>query len=504
MSEIGVRPSRRAYRVGEYELESDPEGEGPGWQDFIGKHQSITGDYVRARRYLVAAAIRDDEQRWLRRAAEREYRVLCALRHPSILQAKQFVDHELGPTLLFEWRDGTRRLDLFIAESGSRLAIGSKLDILRRLADALRYAHRKNVVHRALSPKCVLIENPEAVIERGADPELRVAGWQVALRLESIDSASTYTRHIEEFTEASDRIYLAPELRRDPERARGASVDVFSLGALSFLVLAGRPPAASDRELDRLLRERGALDLAAVVDGVGTSLRDLVLYSTSADPSSRFETADEFLEQLGDVEEELTAPPSEDFIDPLEAKQGNVLKAPELLRTPYEAGFRVETVLGRGSTAIALAVRRLDGEGRANGSGNGNGKRNGNGKGNEGGNGNESSDASPPPSGKSSAGQPLVLKVALDESRSDALRGEADALRLLRHDCIVGLVDELVLCQRTALLLEHAGDSTLRDLLRAERSLSLDYLHRYGEELLRAVLHLEEKGVPHRDIKPDN
>src|SRR5690606_21841378 len=294
------------------------------------------------------------------------------------------------------------------------------------------------------------------------------------------------------------------ELRRDPERARGASVDVFSLGALSFLVLAGRPPAASDRELDRLLRERGALDLAAVVDGVGTSLRDLVLYSTSADPSSRFETADEFLEQLGDVEEELTAPRSEDFIDPLEAKQGNVLKAPELLRTPYEAGFRVETVLGRGSTAIALAVRRLDGEGRANGSGNGNGKRNGNGKGNEGGNGNESSDASPPPSGKSSAGQPLVLKVALDESRSDALRGEAVALRLLRHDCIVGLVDELVLCQRTALLLEHAGDSTLRDLLRAERSLSLDYLHRYGEELLRAVLHLEEKGVPHRDIKPDN
>ena len=32
----------------------------------------------------------------------------------------------------------------------------------------------------------------------------------------------------------------------------------------------------------------------------------------------------------------------------------------------------------------------------------------------------------------------------------------------------------------------------------------LDLLQRFGEDLLSAVNYLEEQGIPHRDIKPDN
>src|SRR5690606_88361 len=45
---------------------------------------------------------------------------------------------------------------------------------------------------------------------------------------------------------------------------------------------------------------------------------------------------------------------------------------------------------------------------------------------------------------------------------------------------------------------------TLRHRLRKEGRLHVDYLQRFGEDLLGVVNHLEEQGVPHRDIKPDN
>ena len=45
---------------------------------------------------------------------------------------------------------------------------------------------------------------------------------------------------------------------------------------------------------------------------------------------------------------------------------------------------------------------------------------------------------------------------------------------------------------------------TLGYRLRKEGRLHVDLLQRFGEDLLDVVRHLEEQGIPHRDIKPDN
>jgi hypothetical protein len=54
------------------------------------------------------------------------------------------------------------------------------------------------------------------------------------------------------------------------------------------------------------------------------------------------------------------------------------------------------------------------------------------------------------------------------------------------------------------LLLDKAGDKTLRKRLSDEGRLSLDLLQRFGEDLLEAVVVLQREGINHRDIKPDN
>jgi Protein kinase domain len=57
---------------------------------------------------------------------------------------------------------------------------------------------------------------------------------------------------------------------------------------------------------------------------------------------------------------------------------------------------------------------------------------------------------------------------------------------------------------RAAILMEKAGDRTLAERLRGDDMPSLDLMRRFGEDLLQALNHLEEQGVAHRDIKPDN
>jgi hypothetical protein len=49
-----------------------------------------------------------------------------------------------------------------------------------------------------------------------------------------------------------------------------------------------------------------------------------------------------------------------------------------------------------------------------------------------------------------------------------------------------------------------AGDQTLAQRLRSDGRLHVDLLQRFGENLLETVDWLEQKGIPHRDIKPDN
>ena len=106
-------------------------------------------------------------------------------------------------------------------------------------------------------------------------------------------------------------------------------------------------------------------------------------------------------------------------------------------------------------------------------------------------------------------GQEHVLKVALSPEHNDRLHAEADVLGTLRHQYIVELHEVLTFKDRmgndrVGLLMARAGDATLADRLREEGRLHLELLERFGEDLLTTIDWLEKKGIPHRDVKPEN
>lgn len=451
MQELNIRPVQREVTVGPWKLASLLHDTGI-YQDFIGEHAKVAGSKRRIRIYPWPASGPDTGRKARREAAKREFQLLDrADQHPGLLAAQALEETDRGPAIVFEHPDPSERLDAFLLRRARTLDLRQRLRLVRELADVLAWAHSQGMHHRTLTPSAVLVIRPD-----DESPAVKLFNWQVGTLAEGTASGSTLTWHDFLQVGLGDRrenaVYLAPELRGGG-RPDPVLLDVFSLGAIAYHLLAGRAPAATAEELLERLNEGRGLRLAAALDGADQDLDALIQMATSPDLTER-PTADEFRrlvdEVVGRLAQEAAAPELDRGVHPMDAEKGAEL----------EGGFLVRRRLGSGSTALALEVER---DGRMG-----------------------------------------VLKIARTEDYNDRIRQEGEILRRLRHQHVVELIDVVEVSGLAALFLERAGEQTLAQRLRQEGALTLDLLQRFGEELLLVVDWLEQQGIPHRDIKPDN
>lgn len=445
----GIRMSQRSRTVGSFRLDMPAYQEGPGWQDFVGHHQVIADDPARRIRiYLASGAESQSERRELVRAAEREYRSLRGIDYPGIAAPTDFVEHDLGPALIFPYDDTLIRLDRFLGQHGRDLPVDDRLSLLRSVAETIAYAHRRVLTHRALSPQCVWVRSDTGGFT------VQVTDWQAASRgdISTAGTAATSTRSYADLADLGATGYFAPEWEWGT--GDGVALDVFGVGAIAYHILTGSPPAPGYAELARHLSKAGCLSVHDQADAMLDPLDRLIGRATAADPGKRTPDLAEFLLELDQarVEVESAEQPAA-VTDPLEAETGAEL----------EGGFVVQRRLGRGSTALALLVRRDS--------------------------------------------EQAVLKVSLDPEKNARLVAESAALATLReHPGIVELLSDGVIDvgPRQALLLSYAGDRTLAQEIRQRGRLQPEWLQEWGDDLLAIVDYLERRGIGHRDIKPDN
>ncbi|MET8828440.1 BREX system serine/threonine kinase PglW [Streptomyces sp. NPDC004608] len=465
MQRIGISHSTAHLRYGEgWKLEPRALDAGPGWEDRLAvRDDELVKERGRVRIYLSGAAASDEQRARVDRAARREYQVLQGINHRGIVQAVQIREHQGGPAILFRHRESDLRLDAYLDAYGGRLTPVLRLDLVRQLAEAVRYAHHRSLYHRALSARSVYV----SAREDGADPVLRIADWQTAARdFETSVHVSLGETPLDAALIADTaQVYLAPET--DQEFADPVDLDVFGLGSLAYLLLTGRSPA--DRRsalLERLQNDKG-LHPYAVSDAVSAALDALVFRATAADVRDRLASVDEFLELLAAAEADEAAPRcGVPGVDPLVAQAGQQL----------DDTWTVVRVLGTGATARALLVRRTE-----------------------------------PADDENSV---RVFKVALDQEKDARLLAEAKALGEVGGGKIVKLYAEpRDLGGHTALEIEYAGGFrsdddrepvSLGSRLRDQGPLGYDQLERFGNDLFESLDTLAARGVRHRDIKPDN
>lgn len=450
MEQAGLRKSQRQRRIGDYLLKELLE-EGPGYQDWLGTHTAIPNDHRRVRLYPLSSSANEETRNSHLKAAEREYRLHQTLDHPGVMRATLFTQSELGPAILFDHHPDAIRLDHYLAAPPAPLTDDLRLSLLRQVAECIAFAHRKQIVHRGLSPQSIYLVNPNS-----ASPRVKIANWQLGYRSSGEGSSAavthsiTATYHLDAHATDGTRVYMGPELLADPS-AQGPHHDIFSLGALAYRMFTGQAPAASPAELSEKLRDNLALSISSVLNHASVALEDLVRESTTAVIRNRMESVDDFLSGIDMVEEDLTTPDSYFAGDPAEAEKGQVIGD----------GYRITKRLGRGSTAVALLAEH--------------------------------------------DGQTVVLKIAGTDDHNSRILKEAEALKQAGpHDHIVGYLRTEQIQGRQVLVIKQAGSYTLRQRIQLHGPVGLDLLQRWGGDLLDVVDHLEQRGINHRDIKPDN
>lgn len=448
LAEAGIRPSNKHRQVGDYQL-IKLIAEGEGFQDWQSQHVSMAHIQRRVRIYTVGDASSPEARATRVRQARREFEVLEGISHPNILKVNDYKETEMGPALVFDHDPKAQRLDHLLRDRGTQLTLTQRLQLVRDIAETLKFAHSRRLYHRALGPQSIMVHTAD-----GGALTPRLMNWQTASREAGNPDTlhrTTGTQHVEDYVEDPGLVYLAPETTR-ADATHGPSLDVFSLGAIAYHVFSGQPPAESVLELAEKLRLGQGLRLSDVSDGCGMRLQDLIQYATCPDVMARYDVVQGFLDDLVKVEDELTAPDPEATVDASIAGHGDRL----------EGGFTVVKRMGRGSSSDVLLVREDD---------------------------------SP---------EELILKVACDLAHNDRLVAEGDVLAGLHHQNIVEHRRTLSVAGRTALLMRSAGPKTLAQKIKDEGRLSLDLLQRFGEELIEVVNHLEDHGVAHRDLKPEN
>ncbi|MFF6847955.1 BREX system serine/threonine kinase PglW [Streptomyces antimycoticus] len=467
MKRIGISHSTSHLRFGDdWRLAPRALDAGPGWEDRLAvRDDGLVKESGRVRIYLSGQAASAEQRGRVDRAARREYQVLQGINHRGIVQAVQIREHQGGPAILFRHRKSDLRLDAYLDAYGDRLTPAMRLDLVRQLAEAVRYAHNRSLYHRALSARSVYV----SAREDDTEPVLRIADWQTAARDFGTTSHLSLGQTPLDSGLVADiaQVYLAPEAAR--EFADPVDLDVFGMGSVSYLLLTGKPPADARGVLVDRLAAEGGLHPSAASDSVSAALDDLVFRATASDVQNRLSSAEEFLRLLDAAEADDAAARrgAVKVVDPLTAKAG----------CRVDAEWEVVRVLGTGATARALLVRRVE-------------------------------DGVPDPSSL------RVFKVGLDREKDGRLHAEAKALREVGGNRVVKLfAPPRELAGHTLLEIEYAGGFrpaddrepvSLGSRLRGEGRLGYAQLERFGNDLFEALDSLAARGVRHRDIKPDN
>ncbi|WP_326593664.1 serine/threonine-protein kinase [Streptomyces sp. NBC_01294] len=201
------------------------------------------------------------------------------LAHPNIMPIR---DHDPG----FLWytmpvADGTMKA----LRPG--LDEESLISILLNLADALKVAHRQNLIHRDISPLNILALPGEST----GGLRWVVADWGMVRRPLPVGKSPLTKTGQQMGTPGFD----APELNDDPRKAT-AAVDVYSLGRVAAWFLTGKMPQTGRPLLP---------------DGDVLHWRQFVLECTQEEVIARLSSMDDLRRQLNAILTERDEPPAQ-------------------------------------------------------------------------------------------------------------------------------------------------------------------------------------------------
>jgi eukaryotic-like serine/threonine-protein kinase len=226
---------------------------------------------------ITGEAAREEEiKRFMAEAA-----AVARLRHPNVVNIHELDVHEGTYYYTMDYIEG-RDLGALIGKEGMEQRQAAILAL--KVARALAHTHSKHIIHRDLKPGNIIVD------EMG-EPVLTDFGL-------ACDVRATEDGNLEA---AGTPEYMAPEQVQGRLDRVGPGTDIYSLGALLYEMLVGRPPfqAGSIEELFGKITSEEPEPLSQLKLGLSPGLCAIVTRCLHKAPADRYGSAGEMAEALG-------------------------------------------------------------------------------------------------------------------------------------------------------------------------------------------------------------
>jgi len=211
-----------------------------------------------------------------------EARAAANLQHPNIVPV-----HEVGEQDGFQFytMDYIPGQSLAAAARDTPMPPEKAAECVKQVAEAIEYAHQHGVLHRDLKPSNVLL-----------DPAGRPHVTDFGLAKTNNGNTS--------LTVSGEMLgsphYVPPEQARGNAKSCGVWSDVYSLGAILYHLITGRPPFLGQTIQDTLIQvlDRDPVAPRLLVPRIPRDLETICLKCMQKEPHRRYQTAQEVAEEL--------------------------------------------------------------------------------------------------------------------------------------------------------------------------------------------------------------
>ncbi len=281
-------------------------------ESFIGRRigaYRVTGIIGEGGMGAVYRAVRDDAEyskeaavKLVRRGFEtpalvsrfrEERQILASLEHPYVARLLDGgVTSDVLPYLVMELVEGVP-ITQYAAQHA--LSIEARLQLFQKVSEAVQYAHSRLVVHRDLKPGNILIT---------ADGTPKLLDFGIAKLLSDASQP---------LAESNQTLQLLTPDYASPEQVRGlaptVATDIYSLGAVLYELLTGRPPhrvdSSAPSEIERAICVTEPAPPSQVA-GLGApasrrlrgDLDNIVSMAIRKEPERRYRSVEQFSEDI--------------------------------------------------------------------------------------------------------------------------------------------------------------------------------------------------------------
>ena len=292
---------------------------------------------------LLPATITDNRVRVLR--FQQEARAASAIAHPNVAHIYEIGEANGLHYITMEYVKGATVRELLKTKA---LDEAKALEISKQVCSALAAAHKAGVIHRDIKPENIVVTD---------DGHVKVLDFGLAKLIEGVRDEPEF--HGTSTLNTQPELLMGTSQYMSPEQIRRQSVDhrtdLWSLGVVLFEMVLHRRPFAGETTSEvivAILEREPASSVTSEL--LSPEIASVLLKSLKKDPNTRYQSAEELLHDLRQIESPVSRTPAAASIDNTVARNSVTTESPR----PITLGERIDTIPNQTKKRSALVTLR--------------------------------------------------------------------------------------------------------------------------------------------------